>query len=294
MVVETARRIPTGLPLSDAELAALANLDEQALRDVLAWVALYGPEMLPFVLALPPEVDASDDGTAALALGITLGLIVTMRRQQRAAALVWNAPSLTYTTVRGTAIAPSVVRSVLDQALDRAAREVRDASQRLIRREIALAEWQRIMARQITMAEIAASAQARGGLAQLTAADYARSAQRITAQFSYLSRFSDQIARGQVPLDGRVVSRAALYMQANRGTYHEVQREMYTERGFTEERRVLGGAEHCDDCVRYAAQGWQPIGTLPNIGEESACRVNCRCSFMYSIPGGEEFDGWQQ
>lgn len=291
MVAESAvaPRIPTGLPLSDAQLTALANLDEQALRDVLAWVALYGVEMLPFVLALPPEVD-DDDDTAQLALGITLGLIVTMRRQQRAATLVWNAPTMQYTTPRGTAIAPRAVRDALDVALERAGQDTRLAGQRLIRREIALAEWQRIMARQITMAEIAASAQARGGLAQLTATDFGRSAARITDQLRFLSRFAAGIADGTVPLDGRIIARATLYIEHNRVTFYEVKATMLAERGFDEESSVLRPAEHCDGCVTQANRGFVALGELIPIGSRE-CMSRCKCGMRYrNSVTGEEVD----
>lgn len=52
------------------------------------------------------------------------------------------------------------------------------------------------------------------------------------------------------------------------------------------ERRVLGAAEHCVDCIRYAEMGWQPIGTLPPIGQQSACMVNCKCHFEYMLSDG--------
>ena len=49
------------------------------------------------------------------------------------------------------------------------------------------------------------------------------------------------------------------------------------------ERRVLGHpkTEHCADCPPLAALGWQPIGTLPDIGD-SECEGRCLCHFVYS------------
>jgi hypothetical protein len=46
------------------------------------------------------------------------------------------------------------------------------------------------------------------------------------------------------------------------------------------ERRILGLADHCSGCVAAAAQGWQPLGTLPAIGD-TPCMGNCKCTFMY-------------
>jgi hypothetical protein len=49
------------------------------------------------------------------------------------------------------------------------------------------------------------------------------------------------------------------------------------------ERRILGHpkTEHCTDCPPLAALGWQPVGTLPDIGE-SECGPLCLCHFEYS------------
>ena len=49
------------------------------------------------------------------------------------------------------------------------------------------------------------------------------------------------------------------------------------------ERRVVGHpkTEHCTDCPPLAAMGWQPIGTLPPIGD-SECGHLCLCHFVYS------------
>lgn len=62
----------------------------------------------------------------------------------------------------------------------------------------------------------------------------------------------------------------------------EVARASYIRNDvFDQEHRILGEAEHCEDCEVYHAMGWVPIGTLPSIGQQSACRQNCYCEFQY-------------
>jgi hypothetical protein len=53
--------------------------------------------------------------------------------------------------------------------------------------------------------------------------------------------------------------------------------------GWRWERRILGNpkTEHCHDCPPLAALGWQPIGTLPEIGL-TECGGLCLCHFEYS------------
>lgn len=46
-----------------------------------------------------------------------------------------------------------------------------------------------------------------------------------------------------------------------------------------EEMRKLGGAEHCDDCIEMS-EHWEPIGTLPPIGQGSVCGMSCRCTMI--------------
>lgn len=56
-------------------------------------------------------------------------------------------------------------------------------------------------------------------------------------------------------------------------------------------RRVLGipKTEHCEDCPPLAAMGWQPIGTLPSIGD-TECNGLCLCHFRFAeSPGQQEF-----
>lgn len=54
-------------------------------------------------------------------------------------------------------------------------------------------------------------------------------------------------------------------------------------RGYVEERSVLGIADHCDGCLAEAGKGWRPIGTLLPIGGRD-CKARCRCHFEYRSP----------
>ena len=44
----------------------------------------------------------------------------------------------------------------------------------------------------------------------------------------------------------------------------------------------MGVAEHCPDCISFAAEGWQPIGHFPTPCDGSTqCLVNCQCHKEY-------------
>jgi hypothetical protein len=47
-------------------------------------------------------------------------------------------------------------------------------------------------------------------------------------------------------------------------------------------RRILDfQAQHCQDCLDYAARGLVPIGSVPLPGQRCACRARCRCRVEY-------------
>ena len=112
-----------------------------------------------------------------------------------------------------------------------------------------------------------------------------------------LRGFAREVASGKQARNGILLVRSDLYASAARGTYEDMGtyvNQVYG--GRTQERRVLGDAEHCrtvrtraeavlgqpglEGCVELAAKGWQPIGSLPKIGQ-SPCRSNCKCTKIY-------------
>lgn len=104
--------------------------------------------------------------------------------------------------------------------------------------------------------------------------------EKVDEQATYLWAFVLALGAGAVLLDGNFFRRSQMYAEAARGTYYNELGKLLGGTGITQERRVLGVAEHCVDCVEYAGRGWQPLGSLPVLGD-SRCLVNCRCTFEY-------------
>ena len=83
---------------------------------------------------------------------------------------------------------------------------------------------------------------------------------------------------------GQFIARAESYGNSAWQAAQRINRGQAMLHGiFKAERRILGHpkTEHCDDCPPLAALGWQPIGTLPAIGE-SECGHLCLCHFEYT------------
>lgn len=103
----------------------------------------------------------------------------------------------------------------------------------------------------------------------------------VRTQLDYLARFADQVRSGVQRLDGTLRRRAELYVLSAKGVFEDVRQKVHAELGHTEMRRTLHAKESCPDCVGYAAQGWQPIGSLPLPTEESQCGNRCECQVAY-------------
>lgn len=154
-------------------------------------------------------------------------------------------------------------------------------TRKLINGEITLEEWEYWMREHIRTLHNIAGMAASGGRDNMSPALWAFAGFLVLQQFGFLSGFARDIATNPEQwLNGRAISRMRLYLYAEWGTMEGFINQQRQAQGYTEERRVLGQADHCPDCIAYAAQGWQPIGTLPRIGD-SVCVTNCQCIFEY-------------
>ena len=157
---------------------------------------------------------------------------------------------------------------------------MRSLSERLIAKQITIAEWQTRMAAEIKTVHVTQAAAAKGGWAQMSQADWGHVGYKVREQYKYLQGFANDIASGKQPLNGRVLARAEQYGKSGHGTFESVRGRVATSKGLTRQRRVQHSQEGCAGCKTVASLGWQPIGSLPPIGSQE-CRSNCLCSDEY-------------
>jgi len=120
-----------------------------------------------------------------------------------------------------------------------------------------------------------------GGVYNVSQNDLKQIENILQGQFGYFQGLVDDIISGRQKLDGSLMRRLDMYGNAGWGTFIGLMGYMaVTYGGKTQERRILGAADHCRDCLDWARVGWQPIGTLPPIGA-SVCKTNCHCAFEY-------------
>lgn len=192
----------------------------------------------------------------------------------------WNEKAGRYVGPKGRFVSRLAVRHALDMALDARSAAMRALSGRLRAGEISVREWQTAMMADVKAVQLYGAASAKGGWAQLTQADFGRVGAHVKRQYEYLSRFAQQIASGEQPLDGVFLARADMYGQAGRAIHHETERREMEIRGMNQERNVLGVADHCVECLEETRRGWVPIGTLRPVGQR-VCTTRCKCSIQY-------------
>lgn len=180
----------------------------------------------------------------------------------------------------GRFVAAKDVRAAVDKVIDTESLKIRAVAERLKNGEINLPEWQLQTQALLKSLHVAMALAANGGLQNTSNSDLGFIGSQVKEQYKYLNRFAVEIKQGKQPLDGTLVSRAALYAQAARSTYEDMVARNARANGCTQEKSILGAADHCEDCVGEAAKGWSVIGSLIPVGERQ-CKGNCRCTFTY-------------
>lgn len=194
----------------------------------------------------------------------------------------WNDKLQRYVAANGRIVSATQVRREIDVAMRGASTTARVLAADLRAGRMALGEWEAAMRVLVKDVQLWGAAAARGGWAQMTAADYGRVGARTRAQYDRLYRFAQQIASGQQRLDGRLVVRAVLYAQQGRAAYEAERMIAMRDAGYDQERNVLHPADHCAQCVDMTALGWVAIGTLVPVGQR-LCLSNCRCTIRYRM-----------
>lgn len=173
-------------------------------------------------------------------------------------------------------------RGVLDHMIFEMQKVMRRDALRFEAGHIDIQQWQRAMAENVRKMHIASAMILDGPDAAMLGFPDGRSRQSkmLVASMRYqmrrLDRFARQVYAGKQPLGASFVARIDLYAESSRGTGEEMRDGAAKDVGLTQERRILGVADHCNGCIEEAGKGWQPIGTLLEIGD-AECRMRCKC-----------------
>lgn len=184
------------------------------------------------------------------------------------------------------------VRQQLDQVIEQSAQFMKQRTDDLRNGTVSLAEWQTEMAREIKLIHGSMFVVADGGFASMDDNAWERLEVKLKEQYDYLSKFAGEIYTGEQVPNGTMLYRSTLYAESARATYENERKFLHIEAGFLEEKNILGGSDHCNDCLDATSQDWTDIGTLSDIGDRQ-CGAKCHCTIIFrkgpdDVLGSEE------
>lgn len=189
-----------------------------------------------------------------------------------------------YIDAGGRIVSQATIRNVLDTMLDGKTANIGQLAEGLRSGVLSLGEWQTAMMNEIKDVHLIGAAMERGGWANMTQADFGRVGRIVRDEYEYLRNFANDIAAGNVPLDGRFIRRSQLYGEAGRDTFYHFASVQNGRLGFDEIASVLHARESCPDCIDHAGRGFVPITELGvsfrPIGSRQ-CLSRCKCSYIY-------------
>lgn len=153
-------------------------------------------------------------------------------------------------------------------------------TERMLEGRLSLGKWQRQVAAELRDAYRVQLLAGRGGRAAATPSDWGRLGAMLKREYKALDNFAAQIKAGMLS-EAEIKARITLYGKGTTSAFEVGRRAAKEEAGYAYMRRRTTSGEVCVDCVGYAAQGWQPMGTLPPPGVDSVCGHNCRCKVEY-------------
>jgi hypothetical protein len=201
----------------------------------------------------------------------------------------WNPTAKRFIAPSGQFVSLEEVRAGLDSAIAQAALKNKILVDDLVRGTISVFEFERLMQVAIKDTQLYAAAVAAGGYSAISGEQLVFLTQRVSEQFAYLAEWVHRVGEKEGDVNEEVefeetekamAARAAMYAQSARRTFEAMWKSQQVDAGKTEERNVLGNAEHCAQCVDMSAIGWVLIGTLIPIGERT-CLSNCKCRILY-------------
>lgn len=205
----------------------------------------------------------------------------------------YDATALRYRSpTTGRFISQKQIDNSLDKYRAIQSNEMRATAQQFINKQITRRDAEMAIAKSIKNLWNTELVAGKGGVQNVAANDWLTVARELKQQYymgqsdktgkSYgLRQLFDAYERGEKS-PSQLLNSMDSYAKASKKAYWLANQQMAQKsNSYTLMQRILGIAEHCSDCVRFAALGVQPIGTLPLPKTNCICNFNCRCSILY-------------
>lgn len=192
-----------------------------------------------------------------------------------------------YRNSKGQFISETKMLELTQRTIEQTQKDVNTIADLFVSQKISLSTWESQTAVALKQMHIQSYMLGRGGQKMMSQRDYGIVGDKLKQEYRYLDQFAQDIKAGMSEAQFR--ARLRMYLNNARSSYQLAKREGHEKAGFKWERRKLAVAENCDPCINYAELGWQPIKTLPGIGDRCDCRANCKCRFEFSKDKPSDF-----
>lgn len=174
------------------------------------------------------------------------------------------------------------VAEVIENNITRIKGDLATITNLLLENKITVATWEDAVSTTIKKGVVQSYLAGKGGTYQLKPKDKGILGQALGNEYGYLRQFSQAILDGELSA-AQIADRANKYADSFHKYYERGRSEGHKNNGYRWELWVTSGSGMvCPDCMGYAMQRWQRIGSLPGIGTASSCRMRCRCHKEYS------------
>lgn len=183
--------------------------------------------------------------------------------------------------VNGRFVAGTEIEQLLKDNIHWYNVQVNKLNNQLTQDKINVGQWEEEMRELLKMLYTQNYILGRGGVKSLEQSDYDILGQKIAFEFRYLRNLTRDLVLGRLSA-AQFHARSRMYVTRSRAYLQFGKAQGHKTSGFQWEKRVRNVLESCEECIEMAAAGWQPIGSLPEIGQACSCRGNCKCHFEYS------------
>lgn len=153
-------------------------------------------------------------------------------------------------------------------------------SDSLLSQEITLKQWQEQFANQLKILHTQQFLLGVGGESEIKEFDFKTISDELVNQFQYLQNFASDLTKGKVS-QAQFKNRVGMYAKASKVSFFAGEVAAARNSGLDGAIRILGDAEHCIDCPKYAALGAVRLSEIVLPQQRCECRVNCKCSLQF-------------
>ena len=199
----------------------------------------------------------------------------------------WDPKAGRYRDERGRFVSRATVLAWARQSMEATGSHVDTLSELVSSGVLKPDDWASLFRQEIKEEWLAQYIAGRGGVDQMTPADWGWIGGKLNAQYNrYLARFLEDIKAGKLS-PAQIAARARMYILSAEHAYWQANHVAQLAAGYDAVRWVLDpNCENCPDCIAFAGMGWQKTsedpygGCFPGSGC-TQCLGNCHCILEY-------------